>query len=46
MKSLGVFSLGVVCVVAGLAAFDWRLALVVVGLGAVAVGLFVDFEGE
>lgn len=46
MTSLVVALLGVLCVVAGVALFDWRAGLVVLGAFLVAAGLLVDFEGE
>jgi hypothetical protein len=37
---------GLVCVVAGVALYDWRAGLILFGAVLVAAGLLVDFEGE
>lgn len=44
MVSLVVTAVGLVVLLAGVAAFDWRAALVVAGAVGVWAGLFVEWE--
>ena len=42
MKAVVVVTIGAVMILAGIAAYDWRAALVAAGVAVMAAGLFAD----